>query len=100
MKACVLYVNLKWLADEKSEDIRAVGGFLDSPNSMGSGFPVTLSQGEAGQKEPEREIPDDDISVYSGPEGKRRAAEMFLKEVIEQETQGRFFFTAMKSPTG
>ena len=74
----------KWLADEKSEDIRAVGGFLDSLNSMGSGFSVAPSQGKAGQMDPEKDIPHDDISVYTGPEGKRRAAEIFLKEVIEQ----------------
>ena len=77
----------KWLADEKSQEIRAVGGFLDSLNSMGSGFSVApSSQGKAGQMETERYIPDDDISMYSGPEGKRRAAEMFLMEVIDQET--------------
>ena len=80
-----LYIA-KWLADEKSQEIRAIGGFLESLNRMGSGFSVApSSQGKAGQMETERDIPDDDISVYIGPEGKRRAAVMFLQEVIEQD---------------
>lgn len=76
----------KWLADEKSEEIRAVGGFLDNLNKMGSGFSVVpVSQTSENNDAPEGSVPDDDISVYSGPEGKRRAAEMFLMEVIDQE---------------
>jgi hypothetical protein len=71
----------KWLVDEKKDDATTVANFL-------SGF----SNSNARQGPPEMfqrlkvtaEYPQEDISVYYGVEGKRRAAIYFLSEVIAQ----------------
>lgn len=72
----------KWLVEGKKDDAATVGIFL-------SGF----SNSNAWQGTPEMfqhlkvtaEYPQEDISVYYGVEGKRRAAVNFLSEVIAQD---------------
>lgn len=77
---------LKWLINEKVNEIKAVGGFLNSLNKINLNhkisekLPDTLSQNGVPAI-----IPKEEISVYYGVEGKRRAAEFFLMEVIAQD---------------
>jgi len=76
----------KWLKDEKNDEIKAVGGFLDDliKLNLTSKIPANIIVGNKKTNEPSQ-LPQDELSVYYGIEGKRKAAEYFLQEVILQD---------------
>lgn len=76
-------LTAKWLINEKSEGIKAVGNFLDDLGRLNSIAKTPSNKADADKKINEPSLmPDDEISVFYGIEGKRRAAEYFLLEVI------------------
>lgn len=79
-------LTAKWLKDEKSDEIKAVGGFLDDLNKLklASKAPAIIAEGQCKSKAL-HQLPQDELSVYYGIAGKRRAAEYFLQEVVAQK---------------
>lgn len=75
----------KWLSNEKGDDIKAVGGFLDGLSNLNLNSKMPEKLTETIKKINESTIiPQDEVSVYYGIEGKRKASEYFLLEVIAQ----------------
>jgi hypothetical protein len=76
----------KWLIDEKNDEIEAVGGFLDdlSKLNLTSKIPVNMAEAKKRINDPSQ-LPQDEISLYYGIEGKRQTAEYFLLEVAAQD---------------
>lgn len=77
---------VKWLSSEINDEIKAVGGFLSDLNKLNLTSKMTVNIAEENMKINESSpLPQDEISVYYGIEGKRQAAEYFLLEVAAQE---------------
>ena len=74
----------KWLKNEKKDEIKAVGGLLDSLNKLNLTSEMPKKMIEVNQVNDFSQLPQNEISVYYGIEGKRQAAEYFLQEVIVQ----------------
>lgn len=76
----------KWLNNEKGDEIKAIGGFLDGLNKLNiaSKRPNKMTEANKEIDEPSR-LPQGEISIYYGLEGKRQAAEYFLMAVVAQD---------------
>ena len=71
----------KWLMDEQVEDREYVGSFLAGFSNSNT---IQVTPDIFQHLKVATEYPQEDISVYYGVEGKRRAAVYFLSEVIAQ----------------
>lgn len=73
-----IYIK-EWLMDKKQDDVKSIEDFLNN-------FKMRRTKPEALQVEQQNDLDaspvPDEISVYYGIEGKRQAAEYFLKDVI------------------
>lgn len=77
----------KWLINEKVDEIKAIGGFLNGLNEINANTKMPEKLPEIiKQKDCSTILPKDEISAHYGVEGKRQAAEYFLLEVIAQST--------------
>lgn len=78
----------KWLSNEKDDEIKAVGGFLDVLNKLNVTAEMPKRMIEARKQiktNGSSQFPQDELSLYYGIEGKRQAAEYFLLEVAAQD---------------
>jgi hypothetical protein len=76
---------VKWLINEKVNEIQAVGDFMDNITELNNNLkiPGNLAKTVKPKEDTQKIIPQDDISVFYGIEGKRQAAEFFLLEVMK-----------------
>lgn len=77
----------KWLSNEKGDGIKAVEGFLDNllEINLNPKLPEKLPE-TMKEKDGSAILPQENISIYYGVEGKRQAAEYFLLDVLAQST--------------
>lgn len=76
----------KWLHNEKSDEIKAIGDFLDDLNKLNITSKMPKKMSEANKQINESsQLSQNEISIYYGIEGKRQAAEYFLLEVVAQD---------------
>lgn len=69
----------KWLINEKPNEVKAVGDFMDNFIEINTNLkiPGNLVKTVKPKEDTQKIIPQDDISVFYGVEGKRKAAEFF-----------------------
>lgn len=79
---------VKWLINEKTNEVQAVGDFMDNLTELNTNLkiPGILAKTVKPKEDTPKIIPKDDISVFYGVEGKRKAAEFFLLEVMKIST--------------
>lgn len=78
----------QWLINEKTNEVKAVEGFIDNLIEINTplNIPDKLAKTVKQKEDTPKIIPQDDISVFYGVEGKRQAAEFFLLEVMKVGT--------------
>lgn len=75
----------KWLNNEKGDEIKAIGGFLDNLSKLNitSKMP-NMTEANKEINEPSK-LSQGELAIFYGIEGKRKAAENFLMEVAAQD---------------
>ncbi|HHX50019.1 MAG TPA: transcriptional regulator [Clostridia bacterium] len=74
----------KWLGEEEKHEAKGIGGFLNGPPEIKVNSRITGKLPEMEQKDKSFKLPQEEISVFYGLEGKRLATEYFLLEVLAQ----------------
>jgi len=76
---------VNWLIEDNTDEIKAIETFMDNFADTKDNNKLIKMDMKSKEKNYSKILPNENISIYYGVEGKRQAAEIFLQEVINSE---------------